>query len=170
MKVNHLILSLRPAKIFLSPRVLPDEGLLVDGIPVQGTFPPWPALPDILYDSTSRIFVGVCYQVPIEYRPQARYLCAVCDGSVFRYNDSSAKNKQKPYDFEDEEIHYFEIIWTAHIADKFALAQLTEGVWYRTEGGVFTAWGLTHVDEIVQEYNLLLPGTFSLPDLEVREV
>lgn len=187
MKYNNLIISLRsPTKIFLGSNMM-GHNLLIDSVAVCSNFPPWPSGADILYNSESRIFVGVTYQVPEDHRQLIKALCARLNDEVVRYNDFSAKESLKPYAHEHEDIHFLEIVWTPwHNADEFALAQFCEDSWYYLDRGIarkfafaldkpeldkippIIAFGLDDLDEILDEYKLVLPDEFPFPTLDVR--
>src|SRR5215471_15406208 len=65
---------------------------------------------------------------------------------------------------EDED--YLEIVWAAVTPDTFALAQLADHTWFYTPATEVLALRVGGLDEIAQEYGLVLPDRFALPALE----
>jgi len=173
MKNNILIMSLQsPARIHLGSDLLVDSQTWIDGILVGAYFPPWPSCPDILCNSQSRIWVGVSYPVAPEEQQHVKHVFRQLSSGAVRYDDGSIRREDTLYHGVNEDIHFLEIIWAPEKADALRLAQLSDDIWFypMTDSHVnrFIAFGVTHIDEILDEYNLVLPSAFPYPLLDVR--
>ena len=125
-----LMISLRPeAKIYVGSDLTDCASLFIEGIQVRGGFPPWPASPDILYNSESRTWVGVTYAVPKEYQLDIRSRSEPLDRLVVRYDDFVEERNIQSYGSGHGDIHSLEILWASRKADAFALAQLPNDIW-----------------------------------------
>jgi len=168
-KVESLLLLLeRPAKLFLSEQELPDLPIRAGNIvTTRPSFPLWPACADILFNSQSRIFVGLSYSIHENSRNLVRNLCNGLPDEIVRYNDITSHSLAKPYIEYDLEVHRLEIIWTNIYADSLEIAQLDSGFWYYANNSVVenhvVAFGLTYISEILDDYGLVLPSVFVLP-------
>lgn len=169
-KVKSLLLTLEPpTELFVSSQELPDEPLRVgDLVTTRPSFPPWPTCADILFNSKSRIFVGLSYPVGSADERLARGICSSVSNEVMRYNDFTLDSLRRPYEVNDDfEIDRLEIVWTDVDADDFETAQLDSGFWYYSQkhftGNRVIAFGLTDIDEILRDYHLTLPDVFHFP-------
>jgi len=66
----------------------------------------------------------------------------------------------------DKEQDCLEIVWAAARPDTFALAQLADHTWFYTPAMEVLALRVGGLDEIAQEYGLVLPDRLALPALE----
>lgn len=110
------------------------------------------------------------YLVNEENERLVRDLCYGLSDEVVRYNDFTSEQLRRSYTDADFAYHRLEITWTDVYADKFEVAQLDSGFWYYSKSYLseneVIAFGLTYIDEILGEYNLILPDTFHLPLFE----
>lgn len=129
----------------------------MDGIPVFGSFTPWPASPDFLFACGTGVLVGVTYGVPDELRDEVKLLCRSLDSQVIRYNDFSScgaidayLNPKDPpldsYGGSPGGPHHVEIVWGPYEPDSFALAQLCTDTWYYTDDREVMGFGLDDID------------------------
>jgi hypothetical protein len=61
---------------------------------------------------------------------------------------------------------YLEIVWAAARPDTFRLAQLADHTWFYSPASEVLALRVGGLDEIAEEYGLVLPGRLALPALE----
>lgn len=166
-RVKSLLLTLvLPTKLFVSWEDLPDSPLrLAELVSTRPSFPPWAACADILFNAQSRIFVGLSYPVGSEDEHLVRGVCSSVPNQVMRYNDFTIESLRKPYEANDDfDIDRLEIVWTDLDADAFETAQLDSGFWYYSErGNRVIAFGLTDIDDILDDYDLTLPESFHFP-------
>lgn len=170
LPVKSLLLTLEsPTELFISSRELPDKPLLVSGlVTTRPSFPPWPTCADILFNSKSRIFVGLSYPVGSADEGLARSVCSRVSSEIMRYNAFTVASLRKPYEANaDFEIDRLEIVWMDAPADSFETAQLDSGFWFYSlkhfQESRVVAFGLTHIDEILHDYQLTLPDVFHFP-------
>ena len=171
---NILIVSLQsPARIHVGPNLISHSGIQIDGVFVSDGFPPLPSCPDILCNSQSKIWGGVSYPVVPAYQQQVKDVFHQLSSEAVRYDDGSDRLEDTLYPGVNEDTHFLEIIWAPDKADELLVAQLSDDIWfYPTADNFpnrFIAFGLTHIDEIIDEYNLVLPNTFPYPPLDVRK-
>ena len=167
---QSLILNLKgdPPQLFLSRSPLPNKPLrIADQITTLPSFPPWPVCADVLVNLESRRFVGITYPVDREKRGLVRSLSSNIPGDALRYNDLTVEAWAKPYLDDDAEIHRLEILWSDIDADEVRAAQLDSGMWYYSnepdEEVRVMAFGLTDINIVLAEYDLVLPATFRFP-------
>jgi hypothetical protein len=167
---QSLILKLRddPTQLFLSSNSLPNKPLrIADQVTTLPSFPPWPVCADVLVSTESRGFVGITYPVDRENRDLVRRLCSSLPGDALRYNDLTVETRRKPYLNDDAEIHRLEILWSDIDADEVRSAQLDSGMWYYSneldEDIRVMAFGLTDINIVLAEYDLVLPAIFRFP-------
>lgn len=84
-----------------------------------------------------------------------------------KYDDFTSEHLKSPYDDDDFDHHRLEIRWTVVYADKLEIAQLDSGFWYYSKTALgdheVTAFGLTYIDHVLTEYDLIFPDSFALP-------
>jgi hypothetical protein len=154
-------------------------------------FPPWPVAPDILFDRRTRSFVGLAYGISPGYHAYVRELADRHGSSSVRYSCPDSDFPRTAY--SDSEAHYLEVIWGDIPADSFSLAQLAEDGWYywqdpgsvaSLKANVFAddeqesmikmkslaAVGISGVQDILQSYDLIIPGSFCLPASRLESV
>jgi hypothetical protein len=122
---------------------------------------------DVLVNLKSRAFIGITYPIDRENRGVVRRLSSSLPEDALRYNDLTVEAWRKPYLSDDPEIHRLEILWSDLDADEVRAAQLDSGMWYYSnepdEGIRVMAFGLTDINIVLVEYDLVLPATFLFP-------
>ncbi len=165
---RDLIISVEPpAKMVLGSDIIRYRHVVIEGTRVHKGFPPFPAAPDILCSSQSRLFLGLNYFVPDTYREAVNEICKQFDPSVFRYG---ASRPLKGFDASAERLsreYCLEIVWASHLADECIGAQLGEDIWFYTDENRVIAFGLTDIDNIMRDFNLAWPRPLPLPALEI---
>ena len=165
---RDLIISVAPpAKMVLGSDIVGYRRLVIEGARVHKGFPPFPAAPDIMCSSQSRLFLGLNYFVPDTYREAVSEICTHFDPSVFRYTayrplkgfDASPERSSKEY--------CLEIVWAPNLADECIGAQLGEDIWFYSDENRIIAFGLTDIDDIMRDFNLAWPHPLPLPALEI---
>lgn len=125
-----LMVTVRGAtQVYCGPNVLTDR-IRLGGLSLDSGPAPWPSCPDILYNATTKEWVGLTYQVQPEYRDTARPFIHDLDSRVVRYDAASAATGQLPYGPGWNGAHFLEIRWTQSPADACAFAQLSKDIWY----------------------------------------
>ena len=176
VNTESLVLKLEgSAELFLSRSSLPNKRLrIANQVTTLPSFPPWPVCADVLVNLESRVFVGITYPVDRENRDLVRHLSSGLPWGALRYNDLTEEALRKPYIGDDPDIHRLEIVWSDIDADAVRGAQLDSGMWYYSDAPSddirVMAFGLTDINTVLTEYELLLPTNFRFPPFSPKFV
>jgi hypothetical protein len=167
-EIKSLFLTLKePAKIHLANEDIVDAPLVIDGLTTsRPSTPPWPACADILIDTHSHLFVGLCYRVSKEFHSAVRGFCSHLSPNIVLYNDLTAVESKQLYGEFGDSTHWVEIKWSTVPPNRVEVVQLDSGFWYYIDnwGRIdAVAFGLEGLDEIMRDYDLILPKLTSFP-------
>jgi hypothetical protein len=116
---------------------------------------PWTSryFPDIDFNKVDRVLKGKqpLSDLTLEERQAAA-----------DYYEKVAEKIGESNDDED----FLEIVWAAARPDTFGLAQLADHTWFYSPASEVVALRVGGLDEIAQEYGLVLPDRLALPALE----
>ena len=157
-----LITLQEPSKICFSEERLSEASLILeDKILSPPKFPLWATCADILVNSVTNEFLGLCYYVGDDSKDLVGSLMQDLNPFVARYVNSSADKDAKPYLNCNLQPNHFQIKWSPGEADNIEVAQLDSDYWYYYENNrkhQLIVIGLNYVDEILSDYNLKFPN------------
>lgn len=164
-KLKSILITLRePSKISFSKENLESSRLIFDDkVLSPPRFPLWATCADILVNSVKQEFVGLCYYVGDDSKDLVKSFIKDLDPIVARFVDSSSDKEARPYLNCNITPSHFQIKWSLVEADNIEVAQLSSDYWYyyiESENNYQPmALGLSHIDEILNDYHLEFPIT-----------
>jgi hypothetical protein len=132
-----LVSTSAPGKLYFGPS-LPDD-LFFEGVPAKKTMqPPWPTLPDILWQPDSKEFLGLIFRVGKEYSNVVKASCAGWDGRIFQFMTGYQASQQDlyaegPNEEGEHEVDFLLTFWSSKRPFVARVAQLVECVWIYNE-------------------------------------
>lgn len=172
--IKSLLLTLKPpVRVSLQSKNLLDAPLAIDELVTsRPSTPPWPACADLLINTNSSAWVGLCYRVGKQYQDIVQGFFYDLSTAVVRYNDMTSDESRRLYSEFGYETHWVEVRWANILADRVEVSQLDSGYWYYINQAQILAYdepyifGLEDIDEVLEKYGLVFPDLSFFPQFQ----